>query len=196
MIINQGFVPKKPASSRLPPGQYETRDFPILSLGPTPQVPTGNWQLSTSGLCKATTWSWDEFNVLPQTEIKADIHCVTKWSKFDTTWKGVSFDDIIKLTQVAPTTTHLLAHSHDGYSTNIPLADLVNGQALVGLSFDHQPIPAVHGGPARIVVPHLYFWKSAKWVKELEFLDHDQPGFWETRGYHNVGDPWKEERYS
>jgi DMSO/TMAO reductase YedYZ molybdopterin-dependent catalytic subunit len=133
---------------------------------------------------------------LPQTHITRDIHCVTKWSKFDTNWSGVSLDHLLQLANVSSSATHLIAHSYDGYTTNIPLSRITNSQSLIAISYAGQPISAVHGGPARLVIPHLYFWKSAKWVNKLEFLDHDQPGFWEIRGYHNYGDPWKEERYS
>ncbi len=195
MPINIGFKPKRQSSDRLPPGQYLETGFPVLSLGPTPFVSQNEWYLKLTGLVdKEMKWNWEEFNKLPQVEIVKDIHCVTKWSKFDTKWKGVSFDELLKT--VKPTATHLIAHSFDGYTTNIPLSDLKNGQAIVALSYEGEGIPASHGGPARIVLPHLYFWKSAKWVNELEFVDHDSPGFWEVRGYHNYGDPWKEERYS
>jgi DMSO/TMAO reductase YedYZ molybdopterin-dependent catalytic subunit len=196
MPINFGFKPKRESSDRLPPGQYLETDFPVLSLGPTPQLNTEHWTLNTSGLVtNPVEWTWDEFNKLAQTEFVKDIHCVTKWSKFDTKWSGVSFDEIINLAGVKPEATHLIAHSYDGYTTNIPVADLIHGQAMVALKYEGQGIAASHGGPARIVLPHLYFWKSAKWVKKLEFVQGDQPGFWETRGYHNYGDPWKEERY-
>ncbi len=195
MPINLGFKPKRQASDRLPPGQYLETDFPVLSLGPTPQIDVDSWELVVHGLVdQPKKFNWTTFNELPTINLTADIHCVTKWSKFDTKWSGVSFDEILKL--VKPNATHLIAHSYDGYTTNIPLTDLKNGQAMVAVRYEGQNIPAVHGGPARIVLPHLYFWKSAKWVKELEFIDHDQPGFWEVRGYHNYGDPRKEERYS
>lgn len=197
MPINFGFKPKRQTSDRLPPGQYIESDFPVLSLGPTPFVSQNDWSLKTTGLVdKPTTWTWTEFGKLPQTEFVRDIHCVTKWSKFDTTWSGVSFDDLLKISQVRPEATHVIAHSYDGYTTNIPLKDVTNNRAMVAITYEGAGIAASHGGPARIVLPHLYFWKSAKWVKELEFTDHDIPGFWEVRGYHNYGDPWKEERYS
>jgi len=192
MPINIGFKPKRQSSDRLPPGQYIETDFPVLSLGPTPEI--NNWSLKITGLADPKEYSWEEFIALPQIEFTQDIHCVTKWTKFDTKWSGVSFDEILKT--VKANATHLIAHSYDGYTTNIPLADLCKGQAMVAVKYDGGAIPALHGGPARIVLPHLYFWKSAKWVKELEFVDHDAPGFWEVRGYHNYGDPWKEERYS
>lgn len=197
MLVSPGFTPKKPASDRLPPGQYQTSDFPVLSLGPTPKISVDSWQLTVSGLVdKPAKFNWPEFIAMPHITITQDIHCVTKWSKFDTTWSGVSFDQLIKLVGLKPTTTHLLAHSYDGYTTNIPIKDLTGNQAIVATSYEDKPIEPSHGGPVRIVLPHLYFWKSAKWLKQLEFVDHNTPGFWEVRGYHNYGDPWKEERYS
>lgn len=196
MPINFGFSQKKPRDSRLPPGQYLTPDFPVLSQGPTPQLEISNWQLAITGLAKPLTFTWDELLKLPKTQITADIHCVTKWSKFDTHWTGVSLKYLLDLAQVSPSATHLIAHSADSYTTNIPIQDIKTDQAIVAYEYDNKPIPTVHGGPVRLVIPHLYFWKSAKWVTKLEFTDHDIPGFWETRGYHNYGDPWNEERYS
>ncbi len=197
MIISKGFQPKRARNDRLPPGQYETRDFPVLSLGPTPEVDLSTWKLEVRGLVeKPCAWSWQEFNDLPQENIVRDIHCVTKWSKFDTRWRGVSLDYLMEVVGVSPEATHLIAHSYDGYTTNLPLEDVVSGKAMVALTYDDAPIAAEHGGPARLLVPHLYFWKSAKWVKALEFVDADEPGFWEVRGYHNYGDPWKEQRYT
>ncbi len=196
MIISKGFKPTRAKDSRLPPGQYEEKGFPVLSLGPTPVVKKEDWSLSILGLADQKSWNWDQFNKLPIEEVKTDIHCVTKWSKFDTKWQGVSLDQIIKLVNLKPDAKYLLAYSNDGYSTNIPLEDVAGGKAWVALSYDDKEIPSEHGGPVRLLIPHLYFWKSAKWLKGLEFSDKDQPGFWETRGYHNYGDPWKEQRYS
>ncbi len=197
MIINEGFVPKRDKNDRLPPGQYEDRGFPVLSLGPTPDVSKDEWKLNVLGLVdNKLSWNWNEFLKLPQEDVVKDIHCVTKWSKFDSKWRGVSMDHIMKMVGVQKNATHLIAHSYDGYSTNLPLADVSNGKAWVAISYDGGDIPAEHGGPARLLVPHLYFWKSAKWLERLEFIDHDIPGFWETRGYHNYGDPWKEQRYT
>ncbi|HEY4510483.1 MAG TPA: sulfite oxidase-like oxidoreductase [Candidatus Paceibacterota bacterium] len=197
MIINKDFKPKREGNSKLPPGQYEVKDFPVLSLGPTPHVSKEDWLLEVFGLLeKPTKWNWNEFNSLPKVTMKKDIHCVTKWSKLGTKWEGVSMDEIIKIVGVKKGTTHLIAHSYDGYSTNLPLEDVSNGKAMVATSYEGEEIPSEHGGPARLFVPHLYFWKSAKWLKGLEFVSHDIPGFWETRGYHNYGDPWKEQRYS
>jgi len=141
------------------------------------------------------TWTWQEFTALPQTEQIVDIHCVTTWSKFDTRWRGVSLDDLLADAGIVPPTPWVLAHSLDGYSTNVPLADLTGGRAMVATHFDDQPLTPEHGGPARLLVPHLYFWKSAKWVNALQFTDKNEAGFWELRGYHMRGDPFKEERY-
>ncbi len=197
MIINEGFTPKHAGDKkRLPPGQFETRGFPVLSLGPTPRVDVATWQLEVTGLADHTVWSWAEFLNLPLTICETDIHCVTRWSKFDTVWRGVSLDEIIQRTHVSPNATHVIAECHDGYTTNVPIADVVNGQAWVAVEYDEEAIAPEHGGPARLLVPHLYFWKSAKWLRRLEFTDHDEPGFWETRGYHNYGDPWKQQRYT
>ncbi len=196
MFITKGFKPKRQKDLRLPPGQYETKDFPVLSLGPTPMVTKDDWKLEISGLADKKSWGWQEFNKLASEEVVKDIHCVTKWSKFDTKWKGISMDQILKLINIKPEANYLIARSYDGYSTNLPLKDIINGQAWVALSYDDKDIPPEHGGPVRLLVPHLYFWKSAKWLKGLEFVNADQPGFWETRGYHNYGNPWKEQRYS
>ena len=196
MIVNFGFKPKRPRDDRLPPGQYETKDFPVLSLGPTPHIDLKEWRLKVWGLAKETEWDWESFQQLPMVEMLTDIHCVTKWSKFDTVWSGVPIAEIMQRTGVPSSATHLIAHSYDGYSTNVPLSEVLEGNGMVAVQYDHQPIPPEHGGPARLFIPKLYFWKSAKWLNGLEFTDHDEPGFWETRGYHNHGDPWKEERYN
>lgn len=195
MIINSGFKRKRESNDRLPPGQYETQDFPVLSLGPTPIVKKETWQLEVSGLAKKIILNWDQLNKLPIEDITTDIHCVTKWSKFDTKWQGISFDYLLDFLEVSPTAKFLIAHSSDGYTTNIPIEDLKNHQAWIAVSYDNQDIEPKHGGPVRLLIPHLYFWKSAKWLSGLEFVDQDNPGFWEVRGYHNYGDPWKEQRY-
>jgi DMSO/TMAO reductase YedYZ molybdopterin-dependent catalytic subunit len=142
------------------------------------------------------TWSWTEFNALPQTKMTRDIHCVTKWSKFDTPWQGVLIDDILGDAGIAPPTAYTLAHSYDGYSTNVPFADLTDGKAMIATRYEGQPLHAEHGGPARLLVPHLYFWKSAKWINGLQFTETDTAGFWELRGYHIYGDPWREQRFT
>jgi DMSO/TMAO reductase YedYZ molybdopterin-dependent catalytic subunit len=197
MIINEDFEPTRGRDKRLPPGQYETRDFPVLSLGPTPEVTTEEWKLEITGLVEhPLTFSWEEFLKLPIEKVKKDIHCVTKWSKFDTEWEGVSLDELMKRAGMSESATHLIAHSHDGYSTNLPIQDVRDGKAWVAVRYEGEEISAEHGGPARLFVPHLYFWKSAKWLKRIEFIDRDVPGFWEVRGYHNYGDPWQEQRYT
>ncbi len=198
MITNPDFVPKRKKDSRLPPGQYETKDFPVLSLGPTPEIDISTWKLSISGLVQnPLTFTWEAFKALPHDDVVKDIHCVTKWSKFDSRWSGVPLSYLIEKAGVdLGSVTHVIAHSYDGYSTNLPIEDVIDGKAWVATSYDGEDIEAEHGGPARLFVPHLYFWKSAKWLKELEFVIGDRPGFWETRGYHNYGDPWQEQRYT
>jgi DMSO/TMAO reductase YedYZ molybdopterin-dependent catalytic subunit len=198
--ISRGFKSRRQADTpkdRIPPGQYVTRDFPVLSAGPTPHTELGNWtfalQLGESLLGK---WNWAQFEALPQTTVKRDIHCVTKWSKLDTTWQGVTFDDLLKAVGVAePPAPYIMAHCDGGYTTNLPVADLVDGKGLIVTLYEGSPIAPAHGGPARVLVPHLYFWKSAKWVRRLRFMEMDERGFWERLGYHNYGDPWKEQRY-
>jgi DMSO/TMAO reductase YedYZ molybdopterin-dependent catalytic subunit len=201
-LISRGFRGRRPAAAtaqRLPPGQYETRDFPVLSAGPTPHTPLAKWTLTLRGLDGTTArWSWDEFNALPRTQRTTDIHCVTKWSKFGTRWEGVSIDTLIaeaekQGVQPEPFT---MAMSDGGYTTNVPLADLTAGKGMVAHIYEGEPLDPEHGGPARLFVPHLYFWKSAKWVRELRFMAGDQPGFWESLGYHIYGDPWREQRYT
>jgi DMSO/TMAO reductase YedYZ molybdopterin-dependent catalytic subunit len=199
--VSRGFKSRRPKteqSERLPPGQYLTTDFPVLSAGPTPSVSRESWtfalQLGGKLLAK---WSWAEFNALPQTALKTDIHCVTKWSKFDTDWRGVTFDDILQAAGLdgAPQAFTML-HCDDGYTTNVPVADLTGGKGMVATSYGGEPLTPEHGGPARMLVPHLYFWKSAKWVRRLRFIEKDEPGFWEANGYHIYGDPWREQRYT
>ena len=196
----RGFTGRRQSPSiaeRLPPGQYLTEDFPVLSAGPTPRVNTEEWSFTLkNGPRTVAKWSWAEFNALKQTTLTRDIHCVTKWSKLGTEWEGVLIDDLLAAAGLTPPTGFTLAHSFDGYSTNVPTADLVGGQAMVALRYNAQPLPAEHGGPARLLVPHLYFWKSAKWVNGLQFTARDEAGFWELRGYHMYGDPWREQRYT
>lgn len=198
-FISRGFVGKRrpgPAN-RVPPGQYVTDDFPVLSAGPTPFVPLDEWRFTIEQLGRELiAWSWDEFRQLPAQQFVADIHCVTKWSKLDTHWEGVSIDTLFELVDLDPRVMYVSAFCYGDYSTNIPLPEFINGQAFVAYSYEGKPLAAEHGGPARLVVPHLYFWKSAKWVRGLQLMEQDKPGFWETFGYNNHGDPWKEERYS
>ncbi|MFJ6198889.1 sulfite oxidase-like oxidoreductase [Micromonospora sp. NPDC092111] len=185
---------RRTTGAALPPGQYLTEDFPVLSAGPTPKVSLDTWEfvLSTETGTEFR-WSWDELMGLPQETPMVDIHCVTRWSKLGTTWQGVSLDTL--LDGVDTGSRYALAHSYGGYSTNLPLDDLRGGRAWVVHGYDGGPLPAEHGGPARLLVPHLYFWKSAKWVRGIRLLADDQPGFWETAGYHDYGDPWREQRY-
>jgi DMSO/TMAO reductase YedYZ molybdopterin-dependent catalytic subunit len=198
-MVTRGFTGRPrsaEAARRLPPGQYQTEDFPVLSAGPTPRVRTDDWTFTLkAGPKPVAKWSWAEFNGLPQTRLVRDIHCVTKWSKFDTQWEGITIDHLLEAAGVEPPTGFVLAHSFDDYTTNVPLDDLVGGKAMIALRYEGKPIEPEHGGPARLLVPHLYFWKSAKWVSGLQFTERDEAGFWELRGYHMRGDPWKEQRY-
>jgi DMSO/TMAO reductase YedYZ molybdopterin-dependent catalytic subunit len=183
------------AEGRVPPGQYVTSDFPVLSAGPTPHTPLDQWTFSIRHEGTPTkTWTWTELRALPAETVTVDIHCVTRWSKLDTQWQAVSLDTL--LAQVEHDAEYVIAFSDGGYTTNLPLADVTGGQAWVAFGYDGSPLPPEHGGPARLLVPHLYFWKSAKWVRGLELRDEDEPGFWETYGYHMYGDPWKEQRYA
>ena len=184
-------------AERLPPGQYLEENFPVLSAGPTPRVTTEDWSFTLKdGPKPIAKWSWAEFNALPQSKATRDIHCVTKWTKLSTAWEGVLVDDIFAEAGITPPTGYMLAHGYDGYTTNIPVADLIGGKAMVALKYGGKPLEPEHGGPARLLVPHLYFWKSAKWVNGLQFTKNDEPGFWELRGYHIYGDPWKEQRFT
>ncbi len=195
-IISRGFKGRRPEvdPSRLPPGQYLTHDFPVLSAGPTPRVPLDTWTFEVTGLIdEPRSWSWDELNSLPTETVTLDIHCVTKWSKLGTTWTGVSLD--VLLEGVETEATHVMASSHGGYTTNLPLADVTGGKAWIATGYDNEPLAPEHGGPARLLVPHLYIWKCAKWVRGIELLAEDRPGFWERNGYHIYGDPWREQRY-
>jgi DMSO/TMAO reductase YedYZ molybdopterin-dependent catalytic subunit len=178
----------------LPPGQYTTNGFPVLSAGPTPRVPLDRWRLTVSGTDGAVRgWTWDEFRALDAEEFTVDIHCVTRWSKLGTTWKGVPVDALLADADVEG--DFVVASSYGGYTTNLPLDDLLDGKAWVAVEYDGEPLDAEHGGPARLLVPHLYFWKSAKWVRDLRLRNDDEPGFWEQLGYHNYGDPWQEQRH-
>jgi len=181
-------------SGRIPPGQYPTTGFPVLSAGPTPRVALDEWSFVVSGeVDQPRSWSWDELQALPREDITVDIHCVTKWSKLDTVWEGVAIDTL--LAGAHHTARYLIAHCDGGYTTNLPLEDVTGGKAWIAFQYDGQPLDPEHGGPARLLVPHLYFWKSAKWVRRLELVHDDRKGFWESLGYHNYGDPWREQRY-
>lgn len=182
-------------ADRLPPGQYLVSGFPVLSAGPTPRTPLTKWSFSIEGeIDTPKRWTWDEFRALPSETVTKDIHCVTKWSKFDTVWEGVSLDTLLEGVETAA--DYVMAFSDGGYTTNLPLEDLRNNKAWVAFNYNGEPLEAEHGGPARLLVPHLYFWKSAKWVRGLRLMKDDDPGFWEMYGYHIYGDPWKEQRYA
>ncbi|MBV8430576.1 MAG: sulfite oxidase-like oxidoreductase [Solirubrobacterales bacterium] len=195
--VSRGFMGRRhPVDdpSRVPPGQYVTRDFPVLSAGPTPHTSLDEWSFTIQGVVQEpVSWPWDEFLDLPAETVTVDIHCVTKWSKLDTTWKGVSVDTL--LGHVSTDAKYVTAWSDGGYTTNLALEDVTQGRAWVAYEYDGQPLESEHGGPARLLVPHLYFWKSAKWVRGLTLTPQDEPGFWETYGYNNHGDPWLEQRY-
>ena len=179
---------------RIPPGQYATGDFPVLSAGPTPRTPLDEWTFTIDGeLDEARRWTWAEFRALPSEQITVDIHCVTKWSKLDTEWEGIAVDTLLDGVDTAA--EYVVAHCDGGYTTNLPLEDVTGGKAWVAFGYDGEPLDPEHGGPARLLVPHLYFWKSAKWVRGLTLMTGDEPGFWERYGYHNYGDPWREQRY-
>ena len=197
-FISRGFRGRpreREAGGRLPPGQYLVRDFPVLSAGPTPRTSLSDWTFSITGeVDEPRRWSWEEFRSLPTETVTKDIHCVTKWSKLDTVWEGVSVDVLLEGIETAA--EYVTAFCDGGYTTNLPLADVTGGRAWVAHAFDGRPLEPQHGGPARLLVPHLYFWKSAKWVRGLELTAEDTPGFWETYGYHMYGDPWREQRYS
>jgi DMSO/TMAO reductase YedYZ molybdopterin-dependent catalytic subunit len=195
-VTTRGFHGREADSGhKLPPGQYETQGFPVLSAGPTPRIPLDRWQFTiATEQGKTHSWSWPQFLSLPQEEVRVDIHCVTKWSKFDTVWQGVAVDTLLRNVETA--VGFVTAHSYGGYTTNLPLADLRDGKAWIVHQFDGRPLEPEHGGPARLLVPHLYFWKSAKWVNGLTLTSEDKPGFWELFGYNNHGDPWREQRYT
>jgi len=198
-MVTRGFSGRRPTAdiaNRLPPGQFKTDDFPVLSKGPVPRIDLAAWRFTLSdGPRPLKSWSWNEFLALPRSVWEGDIHCVTTWSKFDMHWEGVSVDTLLEAAGPSPAATHVMAFTHSGYTTNLPLEDLVGGRAWVAFAADGEPLTPDHGGPARLLVPHLYFWKSAKFVAGLRLLDHNAPGFWERNGYHDHGDPWREERY-
>jgi DMSO/TMAO reductase YedYZ molybdopterin-dependent catalytic subunit len=194
-IVSPGFGGRRRASrADLPPGQYLTEDFPVLSAGPTPRIRPDVWRFTvTDESGGRRSWSWAEFLALPADDVTVDIHCVTKWSKLGTSWRGVSLDTLLAETDTAA--EYAFVRSYGGYTTNLPLEDLLDGKAWVAYRFDGDDLAPEHGGPARLLVPHLYFWKSAKWVSGIDLTLEDQQGFWETAGYHDYGDPWREQRY-
>jgi len=194
-IVTPGFRGRRREhSDRLPPGQYLVDDFPVLSAGPTPRVQTDTWQFTVVTETGAEhQWSWAQLMALPHETPVVDIHCVTKWSKFETRWEGIAIDTL--LTAVETTAEYALVQCYGGYTTNLPLADLRGGKAWIAFRYDGADLVPEHGGPARLLVPHLYFWKSAKWVRGLQLMTNDELGFWESLGYHSYGDPWREQRY-
>ena len=182
---------------RLPPGQSPTVKWPVLSLGATPRVERSEWSLSVDGAVERPyVLDWEAFQAAPQAEWRGDIHCVTRWSKFGMDWRGVAVRDLLERAGPTPEASHLMAHCYGGYTTNLPLSDVLEHPAFVAHWADGAPLEPDHGGPARLLVPHLYLWKSAKWIRRLEVLEGDRLGFWEENGYHHRGDPWREERYS
>jgi DMSO/TMAO reductase YedYZ molybdopterin-dependent catalytic subunit len=190
-LVEKGYNP-----DRLPPGQYLTERWPVLHVGDVPTYAPGEWTLSINGLVERPfTLDLAELKAMPSVTLTSDIHCVTKWSKFDTRWTGVLVRDLFERAGVRPEATHVMEHAEFGYTTNLPLADITTDESIVAYAYDDDEIEPIHGGPVRIVVPHLYFWKSAKWVRSLELIDHDEPGFWERNGYHMYGDPFTEQRH-
>ena len=194
MIVTRGFTRRRAADDRLPPGQYRERGFPVLSAGPTPHTPLDAWDFSVTGAVdRERRLTWDELRALPAETPQVDIHCVTTWSKLDTHWTGVSVDTLLDGVQLRG--GYVTAICDGGYTTNLPLEDVTGGRAWVAYEYEGAPLAPEHGGPARLLVPHLYFWKSAKWVRGLILRERDEPGFWENLGYHDRGDPWLEQRY-
>lgn len=181
---------------RLPPGQSLTLKWPVLHYGSVPRFDPATWDLRFGGRLKQQVrLTWEEFNRLPKMEVTRDFHCVTRWSRFDNRWKGVAFRELLKLVELEPKVSHVLVHAEQGYTSNVPLADLDRDDVLLATHHDGEPLSADHGFPVRLIVPHLYAWKSVKWVRGFEFFDHDIPGFWEQNGYHMYGDPWREQRF-
>ncbi len=187
--------PEAEQSDRVPPGQYLAKGFPVLTYGETPEINTDEWQLKIWGLATTKTFSWADIMAMPQQQFTADFHCVTRWSKLDVKWTGVKVTDFMQQVEVAPQAVHVMEHCYGGYTTNIAIADFLREENFLTHTLFGEPLPAEHGGPLRLVVPHLYAWKSAKWLNGLEFLDHEALGFWERNGYHKRGEPWAEERY-
>ena len=196
-FVSRGFRGKRRdtgSGSRLPPGQYLVNDWPVLSAGPTPRIDLDKWTFSIEGeIDEPKRWTWKEFTALPSEVITKDIHCVTKWSKFDVEFKGVNVETLLEGIETAA--EHSTQISYGGYTTNLPLDDLRGNQAWIIYEANGEPLPPEHGGPARMLVPHLYFWKSAKWIRTLRLDKEEIPGFWETNGYNLYGDPWREQRY-
>lgn len=186
----------RPEEERLPPGQHLVRDWPVLDLGLTPNLSERNWRLDVTGaVAHPVSWNFAQFGAQPQSDVTSDIHCVTTWSRYDNHWRGLATQHLLDIVQPREEARFVELSSGDGYTTNLSLEDFAASDALLAVSWQGEPLVAEHGGPVRLVVPHLYFWKSAKWLTRIHFRATDKPGFWEVRGYHNRGDPWKEERY-
>jgi DMSO/TMAO reductase YedYZ molybdopterin-dependent catalytic subunit len=198
-MATRGFLGRahRERDTRLPPGQYDTgADWPVLTAEPDAVIDTARWTMTVDGLVEASqTWTWEQMHALPQSTYEGDIHCVTTWSKLGTSFGGVSVDLLLDAARPSAEAQYVLATSTTGYTTNLPLSHITGGQAWIAFTHEGQPLPREHGGPVRLLVPHLYFWKSAKWITRLTLLDHDQQGFWERNGYHDLGDPWREQRY-
>jgi YD repeat-containing protein len=193
-IVSRGFTGRGRSAPELPPGQYLVDDFPVLSAGPTPRIDLADWELLLrTETAQVHRWDWDAFRKLPAEDVTTDLHCVTRWSKLGTSWRGVSLDTL--LADVETTSEYAVVGSYGGYTTNLPLEDLLDGKAWIAFSYDDEDLTPEHGGPARLLVPHLYLWKSAKWVRSIDLVAQDEPGFWEQLGYHLYGDPWREQRY-
>ena len=192
--VSRGFTGKRRSNDALPPGQYVTPDFPVLAAGPTPRIAHAEWTFTlTTETGEVTRYDWAAFGALPMQDVTVDLHCVTRWSKLQTAWQGVSLDSL--LAGVETSAAFAMVHAYGGYTTNLPLEDLRHARAWIALRYDGEALVPEHGGPARLLVPHLYLWKSAKWVSGITLLREDRPGFWEKRGYHSYGDPWREQRY-
>ncbi len=198
MPVTRGFTGRRrDRDQRLPPGQYDAGgSWPVLTAEATPRIDPARWSVAVDGAVEQpTTWTWQDLHELPRSSYVGDIHCVTTWSKLDVAFRGVSVDVLLEAARPTAGAAYLMAHSSTGYTTNLPLSDVVDGKAWLVWEYDGKPLPRDHGGPVRMLVPHLYFWKSAKWVSRLELMTHDRPGFWEQNGYHGRGDPWLEQRY-
>jgi len=194
--MNRRFFHRRPDDGRLPPGQSLTKGFPVLTYGPTPRLDAKDLKLTVTGLAKPRTFGWDELLALPQSDVRRDFHCVTRWSKYDVGWTGIRTSVLMEQLEVDDAATHVMLRCYGGYSTNLALDDFLADDCLVAHRLEGEPIPVEHGGPLRAIVPHLYAWKSAKWLSGLEFMEQNVPGFWERNGYHMRGDPFAEERFS
>lgn len=190
------FKPEADQRDRVPPGQHLAKGFPVLTYGETPDVSMQDWRFRVWGLASEVILTWDDFMAMPQSEFTADFHCVTTWSKLDVKWRGIKVTDFMRQIDVAPAAAYVLEHCYGGYTTNLAMDDFLREENFFAHTLLDEPLPAEHGGPMRLVVPHLYAWKSAKWINGLQFLEQEELGFWERNGYHRRGEPWAEERYS